>query len=143
MITAMVRSKLAATSAVTALVSTRIYVDELPQTPTLPAISVSKVSWVPNKTVGKQANARVQVSCWSNPPTSEGLRSPAEIESVAAAVRAVFHKPHLNSSPEKWTVNSVSYIITSCIVTGGTRMIEDPSGWYHLPLDIEINYNEV
>lgn len=143
MITAMVRAKLVATAAVTALVSTRIYVDGLPPTPTLPAISVHPVSKVPSKLLGKQAYARVQVSCWSNPPTSEGVRSPAEIETVAAAVRAVFHKPYLNSSPEKWTVGSTSYIITSCIVTGGTRMIEDPSGWYHLPIDIEISYNEV
>lgn len=143
MITAMVRSKLLATSAITALVSTRIYVDSLPQSPTLPALSVHPVSKVPGKEVGKGIKARVQISCWSNPPTSEGVRSPAEVESVAAAVTAVFHKPRLNASPEKWTVGSVSYVITSCRVTGGTRIIKDPTNWYHIPLDVEISYNEV
>ena len=143
MITAMVRSKLANTSAVTALVSTRIYVDALPTSPTLPAISVHPVSRIPDKTVGKGWDARVQVSCWSNPAVVDGVRSPSQIESVAAAVIAALHKPRLNMSPERWTIGSVSYDIISRIVTGGTRTIEDPSGWYHVPVDVSFVYKEV
>lgn len=144
MITAMVRKKLADTSAVTALVSTRIYIDALPApSPTLPAISVHPVSRIPSKTVGKGWEARVQVSCWSNPPVSAGVRSPSEVETVAAAVIAALHKPRPNMSPERWTVGSVSYDITTRIVTGGTRTIEEPSGWYHVPVDVQLVYREV
>jgi hypothetical protein len=143
MITAMVRAKLAATSAVTALVSTRIYVDMLPEPATLPAISVHPVSRIPDPEVGKGWTARVQVSCWSDPLKSAGVRSPAEVESVAAAVTAALHKARMNMSPERWTVGSVSYDITSRKVTGGTRLIEDPTGWYHVPVDVLISYYEV
>jgi len=144
MITAMVRSKLAATAGVTALVSTRIYIDALPSpSPTLPAITVHPVSRIPSKVAGKGWEARVQVSCWSNPPVSGGVRSPSEIESVAAAVIAALHKPRANMTPERWTVGSVSYDVTSRTVTGGTRTIRDPGGWYHVPVDVQLVYREV
>jgi len=143
MITAMVRNKLANTSAVSALVSTRIYVDALPSGPTLPAISVHPVSRVPDPIVSKGWEARVQVSCWSNPPVSGGIRSPGEVETVAAAVIAALHKPRLNMVPERWTIGSVSYDIITRTVTGGTRMIEDPTGWYHVPVDVLLSYREV
>jgi hypothetical protein len=139
----MVRNKLANTSAVTALVSTRIYVDALPSGSTLPAISVHPVSRIPSQTVGKGWEARVQASCWSNPPVSGGVRSPGEVENMAAAVIAALHKPKLNMSPERWTVGSVSYDILTRIVTGGIRMIEDPTGWYHVPVDVLLVYREV
>ena len=140
----MVRSKLLAASGVTALVSTRVYIDGLPQTsPVLPAISVHPVSRVPSKTVGKGWEARVQVSCWSNPVTTGGIRSPGEVENVAAAVIAALHKPRTNMSPEAWTVGSTTYAVTSRTVTGGTRVIEDPSGWYHIPVDVSLVYREV
>ncbi|MCK9592312.1 MAG: DUF3168 domain-containing protein [Methanoregula sp.] len=144
MITAMVRSKLLATSGVTTLVSTRVYIDAIPSTTTtLPAIFVSPVSRVPAKQYSKGWEARVQVSCWSNPATAGGSRSPSEVENVAAAVTAALHKPRLNNAVEKWTVGSASYNIISRYVTGGTRRMEDPSGWYHVPVDVTLVYQEV
>jgi len=143
MITAMVRSKLANTSAITALVSTRIYVDALPTNPALPAITVHPVSRVPDKSANKGWEARVQISCWSNPAVVDGIRSPSQVETVAAAVIAALHKPRLNMTPERWTVSTTSYDIVSRTVTGGTRTIEDPSGWYHVPVDVSIVYREV
>ena len=143
MITAMVQTKLLATTAVTALVSTRIYVDGMPQNPTLPAITIHPVSGVPDKDVSKATSAQVQVSCWSNPAVTGGLRSPAQVETVAAAVRAVLHKPRLNTSPQRWTVGSVSYDIITCRCTGGVRLIDPGTNWYHIPVDVLIEYNEV
>ena len=143
MITAMVRSVLANNTGVSTLVSTRVYVDALPAGPTLPAISVHSVSKIPDPEVGKGWSAEVQVSCWSNPPVSGGIRSPAEVETVAAAVIAAMHKPRLNMTPERWTVGAVSYDITTRIVSGGTRVIEDPTGWYHVPVSVRISYREV
>lgn len=143
MISAALRAKLLATSGVTALVSTRVYVDYLPQSPTLPAISIHPVSQIPNKTVDKGSTARIQVSCWSNPSIAGGARSPSEVTSVAAAVKAVCHKAQVNMSPERWTVGSTSFNILSKRVTGMQRMIVDPSGWYHVPIDVELVYQEV
>jgi hypothetical protein len=144
MITAMVRSKLLSTSGVTTLVSTRIYVDGIPTTTTtLPAIFVSSVSRVPAQRYSKGWDSRVQVSCWSNPVTAGGSRSPLEVENVAAAVTAALHNPRFNNSVDKWTIGSVSYDVISRYVTGGTRRIENPSGWYHVPVDVMISYQEV
>lgn len=143
MITAMVRNQLAASPTITALVGARVYVDGLPTTPDLPAISVHPVSRVPDAEVGKGYVSRVQISCWSNPPVSGGVRSPGEVETAAAAVIAVMHKPRMNMVPERWTLGSVSYDITTRQVTGGVRRIEDPMGWYHVPIDVRIIYREI
>ena len=67
MIDAMIRTKLLATSAVTALVSTRVYIDEQPDPATLPSITIHPISGVPDKTVAGSTLSRVQVSCWSLP----------------------------------------------------------------------------
>lgn len=146
MIDSAVLHKLLATSAITTLVSTRIYPDVLPQpAPTFPAISVSLTSDIPSIYVSKGNEARVTVSCWSNPPVSNGLRSPAEVQTVAAAVKAVMHKPLFNNSPERWTITgtSTSYDIITRRVTDGTRIIENPNGWYHIPVDVLMSYREV
>ena len=142
MITGMIRSKLLATSAVTALVSTRIYVDDIPDPATLPAISISKASFVPNKEVGKRKFERVQVSCWAEPGNP---KNPAVVESVAAAVRAVFDIPRCNFTPYRLTssVSSTAYDVTSSHCRGGFRLIDPTTGWYHIPVDLEIDYNEV
>ena len=140
----MVRDKLLATSGVTSLVSTRVYVDGLPTTPTFPCISVHLTSDVPNGDIGKFGECRVQVSCWDNPPRAEGgLRSPVAIEALSAAVKTALHKPiHSDTKVERWTTTSGSYDIIKRIVTGGT-MIPHPLDWYHIPRDVLISYQEV
>ena len=140
MITAMVRTKLLASPAVTALVSTRIYVDELPDPAILPAITIHPISGVPDKKVSKGAFTRVQVSCRANPGKP---KNPATVEAVAAAVKAVMHLPRLNNSPERWTAGSTSYDIITRYCTGGIRLIDPVTGWYHVPVDVEIEYKEV
>lgn len=143
MITAMIRKKLLDTSAVTSLVSTRIYIDETPLAGSLPAISIHKASFVPDKEIGKKKFERVQVSCWAE---TGNPKNPAVVESVAAAVRAVFDIPRMNmdypmqlSSP----VTSTKYNVTSSHCTGGFRLIDPTTGWYHIPVDLELNYSEV
>jgi hypothetical protein len=143
MITAMIKTKLLATSAVTALVSTRIFVDEQPDPATLPSITISKASYVPNKEIGKKKFERVQVSCWADPGHP---MNPSVVESVAAAVRAVFDIPTMNMAyPMKLqsSVSSTVFNVTSSHCTGGFRLIDPTTGWYHIPVDIELNYNEV
>jgi hypothetical protein len=140
MIDAMVRKKLVDTSSISALVSTRIYVDEQPDPATLPSITVHTISDVPDKDVGKGGFARVQVSCWSEPGKP---KNPAPVEAVVSAVKAVFHKPRMNSFPFKLTAGSTSYNVTSSVCTGGVRLIDPTTGWYHVPVDIELNFKEV
>ena len=142
MITAMVRQKLFDTPAVSSLVYGRIFVDSLPCPAVLPAISVHPVSRIPSKQVSKGWNTRVQVSCWSDPNGSAN-HSPAEVETVAAAVIAALHMPIMNNQVERWTIGAVSFDIVTRMVTGGTRVIEDPTGWYHVPVDVQISYREV
>lgn len=69
--------------------------------------------------------------------------SPAEVETVAAAVIAALHMPIMNNQVERWTIGAVSFDIVTRMVTGGTRVIEDPTGWYHVPVDVQISYREV
>ena len=143
MITAVVRTKLLTTTAVTNLVSTRIYVDELPDPATLPAITIHPISGVPDKEVGKKGFARVQVSIWA---VTGNPKNPSVVESIRAAVKTVFHIPRMNMAyPMRLQAGTTStyYDVTSSTCTGGVRLIDPTTGWYHVPMDIELTYNEV
>ena len=136
----MIKKHLLDTPAVTSLVSTRVYIDEQPDPATLPSITIHPTSGVPDKTVAGATFTRTQVSCWSLPGKP---KNPKPVETVAAAVRAVFHKPRFNSLPYKLTAGTTTYKVITSQVTGGVRLIDPTTGWYHIPLDIEILYNEV
>ena len=63
---AAVKARLSALSAVTALVSTRIYVDLFPPKPTLPAVRIHRIGEQEDahlRGVGAMRRARVQVDC--------------------------------------------------------------------------------
>jgi len=135
-------TKLKASPAVTSLVSSRIYPDRLPPNPTLPAITVLKISDVPDPVVPSARFARVQCSCWSDPPAANGVRSPAEVERLSGAVGSAVHVAQLNMSPTAWTVGTASYSVTKTRVQNAPRMIEDGSGYYHVPVDVVVEFTE-
>lgn len=139
-IDAAVRSKLLASTAVTALVSTRIYTDSLPDNVTLPAISVHPITDLEDENVPDAMTARVQVSCWSNPVISGGQRSPNEIENIADAVEAAISKTKLEWINETWTIGTKTYTVTGCRAITNARIIDDPSGWLHKPVDFMIEF---
>lgn len=67
-ITESVRDYLLTKTAVTALVSTRIYPDVLPQAATLPAVTYTKISTVHNHTLSALAglaSCRIEFSCYA------------------------------------------------------------------------------
>lgn len=141
-IDAAIIAKLKATTAITAIVGQRIYPDSLPLTPTLPALRISFVDGNPDSEVPGFNKARVQVSCYSNPATSNGIRSPAEVMSMVKAIKDAFHKGRLNTSPATWTAGSFSYSVLSSKVQVGPRMTEDISRFIHVPVDILVDFRE-
>ena len=63
-----VYDRLSADTSITSLVSTRIYPDLLPQSPTYPAITYTEISMTPVSSFdGTNAlqNSRVRVDCWA------------------------------------------------------------------------------
>lgn len=141
-IDAAVLAKLKATAAITAIVGQRIYPDSLPLTPTLPALRISFVDDNPDNEVPGFTKARVQISCYSNPATSNGVRSPAEVMSMVKAIKDAFHVPRLGSSPTAWTAGSFSYSIQSSKVQIGPRTTEDITQFVHVPVDILVDFRE-
>jgi hypothetical protein len=142
LIDAAVLAKLRAASTITALVGSRVYPDALPPSPALPALTVRKISDIPDPEVGAAHRARVQVSCWSNPTPANGVRSPAEVEGLASAVGALLHSARLNSSPTSWTAGATTYRVLSTRATFGPRLTEDGSGYYHVPVDVLVDFTE-
>jgi hypothetical protein len=62
-----IRAILAATSAVTNITSTRIYVGILPQSPTYPAITIQPITFDPDNAVAEENSLkrdRIQIDCW-------------------------------------------------------------------------------
>lgn len=138
-----VRAMLLADSAVKAIVGTRVYLDALPDSPTLPAIRVSKPSEVPHAIAPGRFTARVQCSCYSDPPRSNGVRSPAEVERLAAAVAAVVHTARIESDPTAWVSPSgTSYSVLSHRVANAPRFTEPVSGYLHKPVDVLVEFRE-
>jgi hypothetical protein len=142
LIDAAVMATLRATSTIAALVGGRVYPDALPPSPTLPAVTVRKISDTPDPEIGRAHRARVQVSCWSNPTPAHGVRSPAEVEGLAAAVAGVVHTARLNGSPTSMTAGTTSYSVLSMRAAIGPRLIEDGSGYYHIPVDVLAEFTE-
>lgn len=136
------RLKLLGTSAVTALVGTRIYLGTLPEKPTLPAITIQSITDKEDDDVpGWWPNNRLQVSSWSDPPTQNGVRSPEEVEAIAAAVHTALHHPRFSGSLyESWTVGSTTYKVTRRM--GGTqrRNIESTTDYFEISEDFMLSF---
>ena len=133
-IDAALRAKLAATSAVTALVSTRIYPDELPQGSTLPAIRYSLISDVPDRHVPGFREARVQVSIYDDDP------SPTDANTVAEAVISAISRTDLQMEPAPWVVGSTTFTVITCRHINGPRLREPDTRYWHYPVDFLIKY---
>ena len=88
MIEAAVRTVLLENPAVAALVGNRIYGRVMPQRPTLPAITITKIDKTSNITLGRDAvgpnTLRIQVDCWA-----KGDEDTAGIDAVRALAIAV------------------------------------------------------
>lgn len=132
----------ATTSSTYALVGARVYYDEVPMGATLPAISLVKVSDIPDPEVPGHYTARVQASCWSDPQKANGERSPAEVEGLAAAVVADLHRPRLTHSVLAWAASTKTYSIMTSRIANAPRVIEDVSGWFHVPVDVLLEFRE-
>lgn len=133
-IDAALRAKLAAATAVTTLVSTRIYPDELPQGTVLPAIRYSLVSDVPDRRVPGFREARVQVSVYDD------ADSPTDANTVAEAVISAISRTDFQMEPASWTAGSTTFTVITCRHTNGPRLREPDTRYWHYPVDFLIKY---
>lgn len=144
LIDAAVRKILANDTTVKGLVAARIYPDRLPAGATLPALTYSLITDIEDTHVQGDWQARVQVSCWSNPTAINGIKSPGEVNSVADAVRSALSHTALQKTVSSWTVGTgtgaVTYTVTSCRCTDAPRLCENETGFYHVPCDFIITY---
>ena len=144
LIDAALRQILANDTTVKGLVAARIYPDRLPAGATLPALTYSLISEVPDPYVPGVRQARVQVSCWSNPTAINGIKSPAEVNSVADAVKSALSRTALQKTVSSWTVGTgtgaVIYTVTGCRCTDAPRLYENETGFYHVPCDFIITF---
>lgn len=123
-----VYSQLAATSAVTDLVSTRIYRAQLPQAPTYPAISYFLVSadriYEHDGAAGMN-ESRVQIDCWAE--TAEGARALGE--AVRAALEAV---------TGTWGSDTIQH----SFLDNEQHVYDDEIGLHHRSLDFLVGFLE-
>lgn len=112
-----------------ALVSTRIYRVKLPQNPTLPAVTFTRISKVPEHAMGSDPttkHSRWQFSCWAT--TQSGTVA------VAKQVEAAM-------SRKRATVESV--VIQDVLLENtGPDLYEDDTKSHQLPVDLMIHYEE-
>lgn len=130
----LLRARLVADNTVSGLVSTRIYPVILPQKPTLPAITFSKVSGVRmhnlSGTAGR-AVARISFNCWAT--TYLGAQA------VAAAVRASldgFAGTLSDSGSPAETIR------TNILLDNEIDFYEDETGVYRILQDYTLSHTE-
>lgn len=142
-----IQDVLKANAGVIALVSNRVYPDALPRVndadPTLPAITVSEVSDVPNQFTQCQRTARVQVSCWSNPASYNGVKSPQQVEQLAEAVITALHHTDLDAYLTKLTVSTSNYYVIGLRCLNALRLRDPDTDYYHKPIDFEVIYRKL
>lgn len=109
----------------TGLIGTRVYRTQLPQNPTLPALTYWKVSgnrlYDLSQSVGV-SDPRFQVSCWA--------RTSAEAEDVAEAVRGVM-------ADWKWDGQ-----LHSCELVNETDLYDNEVEDYQIALDFVLMHGE-
>ncbi|MFA7167791.1 MAG: DUF3168 domain-containing protein [Sphaerochaetaceae bacterium] len=142
-----VQDLLKADTAVKAIVGNRVYPDGLPRIndadPTLPAITVSEVSDIPDRAVLCQRAARIQVSCWSNPAEYNGVKSPQEVETLAEAVITAMQHSNLTVYTTTLTVATKRYYVYGMSCINALRMRDPVTDFYHKPCDFEILYRKL
>lgn len=73
----MLYSRLTTDATLTGTLSTRVYPDHIPQSPTLPAVSYNIVSRVPTESNTQIFETRVQLDCWAS--TYDGAHAVANL----------------------------------------------------------------
>lgn len=143
-IDAAIRNKLVSDGTISGYVSTRIYFDEIPISTTMPAISVFKVSEVPDTIIPDLYRASVQVSVWSTGSPQNGMGSPAEAETIAAAVVDLLTKTRPEEGvPTAYTAGTSTFSVHRISCTGNRRLKDPVTDWYHVSIDIEVKFRKV
>ena len=131
-----IQTKLKADSTITALVSTRVYRDVMPNSPTLPAIVLTEVSDISDddSNTDTHAHARIQATVFS-----QGVAS-GEASSISKVIRKSLHNM-VNTS----LATSGDYVyIVSCQDAGAQRDVNldvSPKIWMmHRDFLIEYSY---
>ena len=120
-----IRSLLLGSTAVTDLVSTRIYPVQIPFGTTYPAISIHEISGLEDYVVGYEAH-RYQVSIFSESFTIA--------QDIKQAVKACLNR--YSGTVDGHNIKSLSFL-------SSLELYEDESRMYHLPLDFQVvHYND-
>ena len=112
-------SHLSADAGISALVGTRIYPVQMPQTPTLPAISYGRISNTAQFGTTNVRETRYQVDCWA--------ASYASVQSVAMAVKAAL---------EEWTDTDQTPAVKMAWVFSELDDYEAETELYRVSIDI-------
>jgi hypothetical protein len=106
------------------LIDERCYPMQLPQTPTLPAVTLMRVSYVRHDEI-PFATVRIQATCWGE--------SWSDVHEVAAAIEAA-------ASRRKG--DSLGLRIVYANVVNNIDMIDPETGRYTMPVDFKVTYRE-
>lgn len=131
-------TRLSTHAGLSALVSTRVYPFHLPQNPTYPAVSFTKVSSERISAMGSDTGVvrkRFQVSAWGQ---KNGAKSGVEnVYDVAVQIRAAL---------QRWSGTVGGVVIQDTFIVNELDLFEPgPSAEhhvYHVPVDVEIIHEE-
>jgi len=114
-------------TAITDILGSRIYYQKLLQDPTLPALTYSRISTVRNRSHSGDSSltrARIQYSCWG--------ATPDDVEDLADAIE---------SEMKSFSGTAGSTTVYASIVENRISLLDEESKYYHVPLDLMIQYN--
>ena len=115
-------SKLAGTTAVSTIVSTRIYPVIMPQDPTVPAISYQQISMTEQDGTSTLREQRYQVDCWDD--------DFAGVQTLGDAVQAAL---------EEWTDTDQTPRVKMSRIVGSYHDYENETGLYRVSFDVMCN----
>ncbi len=114
-------------TAITNLIAARIYNQKLPNDATLPAITYNRISSPRSRTHSGDSNLskpRIQYSCWGTTPIS--------VMNLADAFEDEF---------KSFSGTAGSSTVYATIVENRLSLIDTESKYYHIPIDLMIQYN--
>lgn len=114
-------------TSITDIIAARIYYQKLPEFPTLPAIVYNRISGPRSRTHDGDSNLskpRIQYSIWAESDTS--------VMALADAFEDEF---------KSFSGTAGSSTVYATIVENRLSMIDPESKFYHIPIDLMIQYN--
>ena len=124
------------------LVGNRVYLDNLPYSPTYPAMTIVKITDVGDREIISNRTARLTLNCASGVDSELGVYDTETHDTLVRTVITTYDQSILNKHVLKWTCDGVSFAVFNVQAEDQPYKFETRKSVV-TPVDLIINYRRL